>query len=241
MPLLPRPLDRHSAGNPVRQRQLTAVNQRLRAPTTASETCSGVTAQGYPRWSPALDRYRPPDHAASVRVAGRPAPSDAPSRRDLALDRWSSRRAPGRGASRPHDLTGFSPYRRPPVRSTPHLSPRSSGDRAPPSGGGSVGSNPTGGAVLFRLLTWGYAPGAILGHVDDVGLRQRLWQQPIYRYPSFPTSDRVSSSMPSWLSRRPDRLPRGSGGPTFEVTPWLVRAASRASETSLSRLSKRCP
>jgi hypothetical protein len=40
------------------------------------------------------------------------------------------------------------------------LSPRSSGDRAPPSGGGSVGSNPTGGAAGPPCLLPPSPPGA---------------------------------------------------------------------------------
>ena len=36
-------------------------------------------------------------------------------------------------------------------------SPRSSGDRAPPSGGGGVGSNPTGGTFKIVPLTWAFA------------------------------------------------------------------------------------
>ena len=50
----------------------------------------------------------------------------------------------------------FLPPPTPLVRSS-HPGPRSSGDRAPPSGGGSAGSNPAGGAFGTARLTFGFA------------------------------------------------------------------------------------
>ena len=223
-------------------------------------------AQGYPRWS---DRLAPISPAGSTpsplveQVAQRPS-RDPVSRQTAATQRRSSRSRPSRvrsarapsppprsvvevrGAPSHEPRNHPSPHQflsptRPPVRSTPHLSPRSSGDRAPPSGGGSVGSNPTGGAVLLRPLTWGYASGAIRGQVDDVGLRQHFGNSRSIVIRRFPRSDRLSPSADSVVDAVAQRPSREPGDPTFEVTPWLLRAASRASETSLSRLSKRCP
>ena len=51
--------------------------------------------------------------------------------------------------------------------------PRSSGDRAPPSGGGSASSNLAGGAIRNRRLTCGFTFRLVGGQVDPTG----VWQQ----------------------------------------------------------------
>ena len=107
----------------------------------------------------ALDRHRL-GHAAGQRdraLGGRGPPGRRRS------GRRAARGSPGKGIGgrrrpRPTSACRIAHRRRravAPVSAAaraagmvvPHLSPRSSGDRAPPSGGGSEGSNPSGGAA----------------------------------------------------------------------------------------------
>jgi hypothetical protein len=52
--------------------------------------------------------------------------------------------------------------------------PRSSGDRAPPSGGGSASSNLAGGAIRIWRLTCGFTFRLVGGQVDHVGVGQHV-------------------------------------------------------------------
>src|SRR6185436_882131 len=119
-----------------------------------------------PRWS----RSRRGPAAAAAPPSPSPAPRRAarspPRRRDASARRRSRRRAArespaqpiGAHSRVPNEYRGlgepqFLLPRGPVVWSSPHpSSPRSSGDRAPPSGGGSLGSNPSGGALLIAAV-----------------------------------------------------------------------------------------
>src|SRR5680860_1536545 len=64
------------------------------------------------------------------------------------------------------------------ARSRSLLSPRSSGDRAPPSGGGGVGSNPTGGTYLFRPTAKPFRP-ARVATTSATAVQRRVLTGPI--------------------------------------------------------------
>ena len=109
-----------------------------------------------------------------------------------------------------------------------HPSPRSSGDRAPPSGGGSVGSNPTGGTHLRPALTCGFAVRPVPCQVDYFGFGQH-WGNT--RATAF-RRQRPSAAVPD----RPHGPARGT-----VPADCGCRARSRASATSSRRFSNRWP
>ena len=116
----------------------------------------------------------------------------------------------------------------------PAIGPRSSGDRAPPSGGGSAGSNPAGGTQLIK----NFRRSRTFLHVADVSAKaeslvdeRRFEPYGGYRCPSSAMS-RITGDLE--LDRPMTGLVAAIDVPRDQQRAWAVVTDVRPGEPSLS-------
>ena len=186
--------------------------------------CRGTPARRAPR----APRTRP------ARGSGRSANGSCRSRRrrEHVGAGWSRRNRSQFGAGSADESRRLGWRRDPLLLFSPPTSPRSSGDRAPPSGGGCAGSNPAGGARFYRAPR--SARQRARSSADRPGAQVRILPGALVQLSRIATvrSDRLSRSADARFEPCRGRSIAGEAacGHSIHTQPGLTRARRIMSE-----------